>query len=104
MAVSTSVASVVNAILPSGFAIPLSHSPGAVLQIRMRLHSLITAHFAAHSYSHTVLSPGLGNIATSGTVAQETSHCHDKSSAALQLIYLDLFCLDYIADFLIYLL
>ena len=64
---------------------PLSHSPGSVLQVRMRQTSLISAHLAAHIHKHTIFAPGLGHVAASGTVVQEMSHCYDQY---LQLSYL----------------
>ena len=59
----------------------LSHSPGSVLQVRMRQLSLIAAHLAAHIYSYAILGPGLCDIAASRTVVQETSRCHDQFSS-----------------------
>ena len=40
--------------------------------------SLIAAHLAAHIHRHTIFGPGLGNVAASRTVVQETSHCYDQ--------------------------
>jgi hypothetical protein len=45
----------------------------------MRKASLIAAHLAAHFYRHAVFAPGLGYVAASGTVAEETSHYNDQS-------------------------
>jgi len=51
----------------------------------MRQSSLIAAHLAAHSYRDAIFTPGLGYVAASGTVAEETSHYYDQAPVISQL-------------------
>jgi hypothetical protein len=60
-----------------------SHPPGSILQVRMRLHSLIAANFAAYLYRYSILGPGLGHVSASGTVGGKMSSCHNCTLAIL---------------------